>query len=104
LKKTPVFFAENWQKSQKIVIVTSTPETIKASSFLAAKHIFCHIRNGLAFIVSDAQFGNFSLEKSASAAVRKPFEDRSEQRLVSQRVFTTWKLLHCKILGQDAPS
>jgi hypothetical protein len=25
LRKTPIFFAENWQKSQKIVIITSTP-------------------------------------------------------------------------------
>jgi hypothetical protein len=25
LRKAPIFFAENWQKSQKIVIVTSTP-------------------------------------------------------------------------------
>jgi hypothetical protein len=26
LRKTPNFFAENWQKSQKIVIITSTPD------------------------------------------------------------------------------
>jgi hypothetical protein len=26
-EKNAVFFAENWQKSQKIVIVTSTPDT-----------------------------------------------------------------------------
>jgi hypothetical protein len=23
--KAPIFFAENWQKSQKVVIITSTP-------------------------------------------------------------------------------
>jgi hypothetical protein len=26
LRKTPIIFAENWQKSQKIVIITSTPD------------------------------------------------------------------------------
>jgi hypothetical protein len=36
LRKTPIFFAENWQKSQKIAIITSTPEAsfLKASSRL----------------------------------------------------------------------
>jgi hypothetical protein len=29
------FFAENWQKSQKIVIITSTPDTI----FLLCEHV-----------------------------------------------------------------
>jgi hypothetical protein len=28
-EKNALFFAENWQKSQKIVIITSTPELAK---------------------------------------------------------------------------
>jgi hypothetical protein len=28
LRKTPIFFAEKWQKSQKIVIITSTPDWV----------------------------------------------------------------------------
>jgi hypothetical protein len=28
MRKTTIFFAENWQKSQKIVIITSTPDNV----------------------------------------------------------------------------
>jgi hypothetical protein len=39
---------------------------IKARSFLVRKNIYCIIRNGLAFIVSEVQFESFALEKPAS--------------------------------------
>jgi hypothetical protein len=41
-----------------------TSETIKAKSFLSRKY-FCYGWNGLAFVVSEVQFGNFSLNKPA---------------------------------------
>jgi hypothetical protein len=40
-EKNANFFAENWQKSQKSVIVTSTPdEFVKKSSKSVARSIF----------------------------------------------------------------
>jgi hypothetical protein len=32
LKKTPIVCAENWQKSQKIVIITSTPDEFEKNN------------------------------------------------------------------------
>jgi hypothetical protein len=40
LRKTPIFFAENWQKSQKLVIITSTPgRTVAESVFEPVKSV-----------------------------------------------------------------
>jgi hypothetical protein len=42
-KKNANFFAENWQKSQKIVIITSTPVfSVKINMYI---HNFCRLKN-----------------------------------------------------------
>jgi hypothetical protein len=46
LEKKPAIFAKNWRKSQKIVIITSTPEQEKKNSFLQAKCIYVRMYEG----------------------------------------------------------
>jgi hypothetical protein len=65
-EKNANFFAENWQKSQKIVIITSTPgsnpaiasysasivkiyEAASSQAFFKYKHTFFHFENALAY-------------------------------------------------------
>jgi hypothetical protein len=78
LRKTPIFFAENFRKSQEIVIITSTPGP---AEILADKHL---VKSPLISTLSKATYFIGTILEGSTSGLPDGF-------FTNQKIGTFWK-------------